>query len=114
MFKGCESLTSLDVSNFDTSNVTSIPSMFNGCVNITTLSLGEGFFKTKSVTEVDFSDLGNWSQGSFIQSVITNSYDRTSNGLQNITINLHANTYAYLTDEHKASLTAKGYNVVSA
>lgn len=114
MFMYCYELASLDLSGFDTSNVLSMYDMFYSCSNITQLSLGEGFFKTKSVTEVDFSDLGNWAQDSFLQSVVTNSYDRTSNGLPNITIKLHANTYAYLTDEHKATLTAKGYDVVSA
>ena len=112
MFLYCKSLTSLDLSNFDTSNATNMGGIFANCDNIAQLSLGEGFFKTSKVTEVDFSDLENWSQNSFIQSVVTNSYDRTANGLSNITIYLHANTYAYLTDEHKASLTAKGYDVV--
>ena len=113
MFSYCDSLTSLDVSSFDTSKVTDIVSMFKNCSNIAKLSLGEGFFKTRQGTEIDFSDLGKWEESSFIQSIVTNSYDRTANGLPNITINLHANTYAYLTDEHKASLTAKGYNVAS-
>lgn len=112
MFMYCSKLASLDLSGFDTSRVFGMYGMFNGCYNITQLSLGEGFFKTQLVTEVDFSDLENWSQDSFIQSVVTNSYDRTSNGLPNITLQLHANTYAYLTDEHKATMAAKGYDVV--
>jgi surface protein len=113
MFMYCSKLASLDLSGFDTSRVFNMYGMFTGCYNITQLSLGEGFFKKQSVTEVDFSDLENWSQDSFIQSVVTNSYDRTANGLANLTLKLHANTYAYLTDEHKATLTTKGYTVVS-
>lgn len=114
MFLYCRDLTSLDLSNFDTSRVTSMKSMFKGCTSLTSLSLGEGFFKTQSVTEVDFSDLGNWSQGSFIQSVVTNSYDRKSNGLSTLEIKLHPIVYDYLTDEHKETMAAKGYDVVVA
>ena len=112
MFFNCRALTSLDLSSFDTSKVTNMGGIFANCDNIAQLSLGEGFFKTREVTEVNFRYLENWSQDSFIQSVVTNSYDRASNGLSTLTINLHANTYAYLTDEHKATLTAKGYDVV--
>lgn len=35
MFGNCRSLTSLDLSNFDTSNVTDMNSMFGGCSNLT-------------------------------------------------------------------------------
>ena len=37
MFEGCESLTSLDLSSFDTSKVTDMGSMFSGCKSLTTL-----------------------------------------------------------------------------
>jgi hypothetical protein len=93
--------------------VTDMSSMFTSCVNIAKLSLGEGFFKTSQVTEIYFNSLVKWEESSFIQSIVTNSYDRTANGLSMLNIKLHRNTYAYLTDEHKASLTAKGYTVVS-
>ena len=36
MFNGCSSLESLDLSNFDTSNVTNMSYMFHGCNNLTT------------------------------------------------------------------------------
>ena len=39
MFNGCSSLTSLDVSNFNTSNVTSMYYMFYGCNGLTSLDL---------------------------------------------------------------------------
>ena len=39
MFIGCSSLTSLDVSSFDTSKVTSMESMFNGCRSLKSLDL---------------------------------------------------------------------------
>jgi hypothetical protein len=88
--------------------------MFAGCTSLVTLILGADFFKVKSLnTPLDFSSLANWSSESAIPSLVTNSYDRTSNGLSTLEIKLHPNVYAYLTDEHKATLTTKGYTVVS-
>ena len=48
MFKGCVGLTSLDVSNFNTQNVTSMQSMFQGCVGLTSLDVSG--FSTQNVT----------------------------------------------------------------
>ncbi|MCD8027977.1 MAG: BspA family leucine-rich repeat surface protein [Erysipelotrichaceae bacterium] len=39
MFQFCELLTSLDLSNFDTSNVTDMNCMFAGCVSLTDLDV---------------------------------------------------------------------------
>ena len=39
MFNGCNSLTTLDVSNWDTSNVTNMSDMFNDCIALTTLDV---------------------------------------------------------------------------
>ncbi len=40
MFYNCESLTSLDLSNFNTSNVTNMHDMFIKCTNLTTIYKG--------------------------------------------------------------------------
>ena len=39
MFKSCNKLTTLDLSNFDTSKVTNMNYMFNGCRNLTTVKV---------------------------------------------------------------------------
>ena len=52
MFGWCSSLTTLDVSNFDTSNVTNMRYMFFGCNKLTTLDVSN--FNTNNVT-----DMGN-------------------------------------------------------
>jgi surface protein len=109
MFDKCSNLVSLDISNFDTGSVTNMTNMLTGCSSLEKLTLGEGFFKTPHVTSINLGDLSNWTQDSFIQSVVMNSYDRATNGLPNLEIVLHPNVYAYLTDEHKATLTSKGY-----
>ena len=39
MFNGCHNLRNLDVSGFDTSQVTNMGNMFNGCISLTSLDL---------------------------------------------------------------------------
>ena len=50
MFNFCENLTTLDVSNFDTTNVDDMSYMFGNCENLTTLDLSS--FDTSNVTEM--------------------------------------------------------------
>ena len=44
MFGACSSLTSLDVSKFDTSNVTNMSYMFAGCNKLTSLDFRKATF----------------------------------------------------------------------
>ena len=46
MFSGCSTLTSLDLSSFDTSQVTSMDSMFSGCNRLTHLDMRNATFNT--------------------------------------------------------------------
>lgn len=50
MFQGCEALTSLDVSGFNTENVTNMVAMFANCENLTNLDVSK--FKTAKVTKM--------------------------------------------------------------
>ena len=50
MFRGCSGLTSLDLSSFNTSAVTNMYAMFNGCSGLT--SLGMSSFNTSAVTSM--------------------------------------------------------------
>ncbi len=56
MFSGCQSLTSIDLSSFDTSNVTDMSAMFHGCQSLTSIDLSS--FDTSNVFGMDwlFSD----------------------------------------------------------
>ena len=67
MFSGCSSLTSLDVSSFDTSNVMNMSSIFSGCSSLTSLDLsgldtsnvtdmGVMFSGCSSLTSLDVTD----------------------------------------------------------
>ena len=54
MFETCSQLSSIDMSGFDTGNVTNMSGMFNGCSGLTSLT-GLSGFDTSSVT--DMSDM---------------------------------------------------------
>ena len=47
MFSGCSSLTSLDLSGFDTGKVTDMSSMFSGCSSLVTITVGDGWNTSK-------------------------------------------------------------------
>lgn len=51
LFESCTKLTTLDVSNFDTSKVTKMAYTFSYCTNLTTLDLSN--FNTSKVTKMD-------------------------------------------------------------
>ena len=111
MFEKCSSLTSIDLSNFDTSTTTNMVGLFDYCTALTSLLLGPNFFKTSAVTSIDFSPCPQWTNETVVTSLVTNSYDRAAAGLNTLTLKLHANTKAALTDEQKATITAKGYTI---
>ena len=55
MFGHCESLTNLDVSKFNTSNVTCMYKMFSNCANLKTINAGTGWIIGKDTdSEVMF------------------------------------------------------------
>lgn len=56
MFYNCSSLTSLDVSKFNTSNVTKMTAMFNSCTKLTSLNVSN--FDTSKVTDMGFMFYG--------------------------------------------------------
>ncbi len=59
LFKGCTSITSLDISGIDTSSVTNMNSMFLNCSALETITVGHNF-KTANVTDMSsmFSGCG--------------------------------------------------------
>jgi len=73
MFDGCIGLNSLDVSSFDTSNVTNMSAMFSNCGLI---SLNVGNFDTSNVTDMSFmfgsSMFKNLNLSNFDTSNVTN------------------------------------------
>lgn len=55
MFSSCSSLTSLDLSGFDTSNVTDMYDMFNSCYKLTNLTLSTDWASNSSISSFDLS-----------------------------------------------------------
>ena len=95
MFEGCESLTSLDVSNFDTSNVTDMSNMFNYCNGLTSLDVSN--FNTSSVTNMN--------------SMFLNCIDLTSLDLSNFnTSNVTGMSYMFENCESLTSLDVSNFN----
>ena len=89
MFWNCSSLTSLDVSNFDTSNATALSGMFMDCSNLTELDVTN--FNTSSVTTMssmfsNCSSLTNLDLSSFNTSNVPhmNSMFSQCSGLETI------------------------------
>ena len=65
LFDGCKNLTSLNVSNFNTSNVKHMDAMFRGCSRLTSLDLSN--FNTSNVVSMSyrvkvFYNSGSWGQ----------------------------------------------------
>ena len=52
MFRNCESLKSLDLSNFDTSQVTDMNNMFQNCYTLTSLNITN--FDNSKVTNLGY------------------------------------------------------------
>ena len=137
-FRSCSALITIPL--LDTSNVASLYSAFAYCSALTTIPLLDmgkvtnmsasftnclvlGFLKItnlgkSTLVTYDFSGVTAWGVGgeenrqSLIDSLITYSHDRASNGMATATIKLSTNTKALLTDEEIAQITAKGFTIV--
>ena len=77
MFSSCNNLTNLDLSSFDTKNVTNMNGMFGICNNLTELKLSS--FNTKNVTNMSYmffacEKLENLDLSSFDTKNVTNMY----------------------------------------
>ena len=59
MFDGCTSLTTLDLTGWDTSKVTDMSNMFNGCTSLTTLNLSNWNTSELTNTIEMFKDCSN-------------------------------------------------------
>ena len=113
MFYNCRALTTIP--QLDASNVTNMGSMFTNCAKLTFILI-KNIGKSTLVT-FDFSDAKNWgtdgdeNRQSLIDSLITYSYDRATNGMASATIKLSTTTKALLTEDEIAQITAKGFTI---
>lgn len=129
MFSYCLGLTSLDLSNFDTSKVTDMSSMFYNCLGLTSLDVSG--WNTSSVTNMNnmFSYCSKLTTITGPITGISTSIDLKNsplthdsamvlmNGLNTVTetktITFKSTTYETLTEVEIAAATAKGWTVAS-
>ena len=113
MFYGCTSLTTIP--QLDTSNVTNMSNMFTSCYKLNFMLIKN--IGKSTLTTYDFSGATNWgtssdeTRQSLIDSLITYSYDRATNGMASATIKLSTTTKALLTEGEIAQITAKGFTI---
>ena len=113
MFYNCYSITT--ILQLDTSNVTDMNSMFRNCTKLTFILIKN--IGKSTLATFDFSGAKNWGTGSdenrqsLIDSLITYSYDRATNGMASATITLSTTTKALLTEGEIAQITAKGFTI---
>ena len=113
MFYGCTSLTR--IASIDMSSVEDTEDIFSFC-DALVFALIKNIGKS-SATTFYFGGAKKWGTGSnenrqsLIDSLITYSYDRASNGLPSATIELSSTTKALLTEAEIAQITAKGFTI---
>ena len=101
MFSDCKKLTTLDVSNFNTSNVTNMNNMFNYCSKLTTLDLSD--FNTSNVTNMsamfyNCEKLATLNLSNFDTSKVTNMGNMFSDCMNLTTLDLSSFNTSKVTD----------------
>ena len=77
---------------------------------LTEWKLGKNFFKGRFVNQYyNLNSFNNWTKASFIESIVTTSYDRRANGYEDVTLYFNEKLKGYLSEENIATMTAKGY-----
>ena len=77
MFYHCSSLTSLNLSSFDTSNVTSMYGMFYECTELSSLDLSSFNFGSDTIFTLMFGSLGVYATNKPIPVYAKNENDKT-------------------------------------
>lgn len=107
-FMQCSKLTTIE--EIDFSVIGGNQDMFAGCDNLVTLNIKN--LGKSDLSYYNFRDVKNWSYESMIFSLLTNSFDRVPAGKQEVTIELDSTRIILLTEEDKAAIKSKGYNIV--
>ena len=114
MFYGSGNIKTLDMGGdgWNFVNIPSSNSFYRPLESraLTEWKLGKNFFKGRFVNQYyNHNDFNNWSKSSFIESIVTNSYDRRANGYDDVTLYFVAKLKNYLSEDDIATMTAKGY-----
>ena len=108
-FDGAVNLEWLDISGFDLSSTSAygVDTFFGRNIMLTHLILGEGFGKIKEGVTFDMSSFASLDEES--KASFMSLYDRKANGLPNVTLKLK--TSFGFSEEQIQSLTNKGYTI---
>ena len=101
-----KNLKSIDLSSFNTSNVTSMDSMFNGCYSLTSLTLGANWAPNEKVTSLLLHNSSKLTHDSCLD-VLNKLAPRTNSP----TLQLHATTKALMSADEIKIATDKGWVV---
>lgn len=101
-------------------NPTALPSLGYGTNSLTTITY-KNLGSNSTIASLDLSsdNYTKWGLGdeeskqSFIDSVLTYSYDRTANGLSTLELTMRPEQKALLTEEQITAIQAKGYTVIA-
>lgn len=100
-------------------NLTGLPSLGDGVYSLTTITY-KNLGRNPQITSLDFypdDSYAQWGLGdeeskqSFIDSVLTYSYDRTANGLPTLELIMRQEQKALFTEEQITAIQAKGYTI---
>lgn len=106
MFRGCEALETIDGTPLNFSSITGVSINFlNSCTSLVDIRFAPNTIKSS----IDFRSCPNLSADT-IQSIIDGLADLTGGTAQTLT--LHATVGGKLTDEQKATITAKNWELV--
>ena len=105
MFDSCSSLVSLDLSSFNTSNVTNMGNMFVSCLKLTNVTWGNNWASNDSITSfsVDHSPLSHDS--------CLDLFNKLATKTSSATLSLSDTTKGYMSEEEIAIATGKGWTV---
>jgi surface protein len=105
--------TSLDVSNFDLTNLNDMTSIFGNCTSLTDIKFGEGWGKTLKAIILDLSNCGSsksYKLSDNTYATMLTMYDRAANGLTT-TYTIMFSTKHNIPDGWTDKMTAKGYTI---
>ncbi len=118
MFFGSNSLKK--VTYIDYASVNDMRDTYRGCYALDILNI-DHLGAVETVTEPATLDL-HWSshlgesdegRAALVGTLLANSHDRAAEGWEPLTVALHANALARLTDDEIAAITAKGYTLTT-
>lgn len=105
MFYGCSSLTSIDLSSFNTSNVTNMGQMFSACSKLTNVTWGNNWASNSAITSFDVSSCP------LSHDSCLDLFNKLATKSSNATLQLSTTTKGYMSEEEIAIATNKGWTV---